>query len=219
MSTKSVGHLEHPTPSGTVTGSGAVDANPAEPSQAYQAMLVACALLLPVGAVFWLLATAVVGAEPVAGAGGLDFLPDAQLLPEPGEQRAYLLLLMAPLTLAAAVLAALRWGTRLRAARPSVLVPAAAASQVVFLCLLFASMRVQQRVIYGYFDDRQLWICVGAGAAVAAVVLLGPHLPGRRADTGGGRRPRVVGASGRLHLRLLGRAFLAGAAVLATVGL
>lgn len=140
------------------------------------ALCIASILIVPVAAVFALGVSVVAGITPTGGTGSLDFLTTEDLRPEPGEQLAYLLLLLAPLVLAAAVLTGIRWEDDPRGGRFSgSLLVAGLAGQVLLLSLIVVSLFRQQE-IYQYFAAWQWGLSVGIGLVALAIVLVGPRI-------------------------------------------
>jgi len=160
---------------------------------------VGSALLLPTVVLVGLLAAHVMRATvPGAADGGLTFLPGVTLSPEPGEQRAYIVLLLAPLLLSAGLIATFHKGGRLLRSSGTKywVLPAAVAGQVLVLSLIVVSLRRQQ-ALYPYFHVWQLAISAVATVLVAVAVAVPRALaflhrrPCRRswpATTGSSRR-------------------------------
>ncbi|MBW3639503.1 MAG: hypothetical protein KY451_06630 [Actinobacteria bacterium] len=131
---------------------------------------------MPVVAVFALGVNVVADVTPTAGTGSLDFLTTEDLRPEPGEQRAYLLLLLAPLALAAAVLTGIRWGDDQRGGRFSgILLAVGLAGQGLLLSLIVVSV-IRQGEIYSYFASWQWGLSVGIGLVALVIVLVAPRI-------------------------------------------
>lgn len=148
---------------------------PVSSDEQLDVLWLASALVVPVALVFAVGVAVVAQVTPQGGPAGLEFLPGAELRPEAGEQRAYLLLLLAPLALAAAVVTLTRRRESL-SSRPIAgwLVAAAFSGQLVLVSLVLVSMWVQQDIA-AYFDLWQLGLSLllGLGAAAAVVTAYG----------------------------------------------
>jgi hypothetical protein len=137
------------------------------------AILVGSALLFPIALFFGFLATLVLkSTAPVAAKDGLTFLVKGDLRPEPGEQHAYLVLLLAPLLLSAVLIALQKSGRVRRLSRTrGWLPPVAAAGQTLVLSLIWISLAIQQSH-YPYFHGWQLAVAGVAALVVAIAVIL-----------------------------------------------
>ena len=170
------------------------------------AVSIASALLVPTVVLGGLVAVLVVRTSGHStAAGGLTFLsgvPRTYLLPEPGEQHAYLLLLLEPLLLSAGLIALHRAGCLMRSRWAKVLLLSAAAAGQALVLLLIAISLHRQQDLYPYFRNWQLVVAAAAALMVAAAVAVpGPvsvlhrlvlhHLTGRllrQASADRGRR-------------------------------
>ncbi|MBW3647382.1 MAG: hypothetical protein KY440_06360 [Actinobacteria bacterium] len=149
-----------------------------------EVLWVASALVLPFAVLFALGVDAVADVPAQSGSAELDFLSDADLRPEPGEQRAYLLLLLAPLGLAAAVLLFARGSDKPRRGRVyGGAAVVALCGQALLIGLVLVSLW-RQREIYSYFASWQIGLSVGLGVLALLVVVAAPLRPVRRALRG-----------------------------------
>ena len=138
------------------------------------AVSIASALLLPMVVLGGFLAVLVVRTSGHSTAvGGLTFLsgvPRTYLLPEPGEQHAYLMLLLAPLLLSSGLIALHRAGCLMHSRWAKVLLlPAGAAGQALILFLIAISLHRQQD-LHPYFRNWQLVVAAVTALMVAAAV-------------------------------------------------
>ncbi len=144
----------------------------------------ASVLVVPIALVFALGVDAVADVSAQTGSAGLDFLSEADLRPEPGEQRAYLLLLLAPLGLAAAVLLFAHGSDKLRPGRVyGGAAVAALCGQALLIVLVLVSLW-RQREIYSYFASWQIGLSASLGVLALLVVVAAPLRTVRRALCG-----------------------------------